>query len=158
MFSTNKNRKNVVGKNSFSVAFRPLSLSLSLLFVETCVHPGELGRAYHDVLVPVNRDTHVDRRFSPRGEGTPVSDQPFERGVVGARAPRLRSGPDRWGSLRHRSAVSLPGRAVLCHLGGATTFGPGARRPAGAGIVRGSARSAVGSPFFRRRMASHMEN
>ncbi len=41
MFSTNKNRKNVVGKKSFAVAFRPLSLSLLLLFVSTCVHPGE---------------------------------------------------------------------------------------------------------------------
>jgi hypothetical protein len=41
MFSTNKNRKNVVGKKSLSVVFRPLSLSLSLLFVSTCVHPGE---------------------------------------------------------------------------------------------------------------------
>jgi hypothetical protein len=41
MFSTNKNRKNVVGKESFSVAFVPLSLSLSLLFVSTCVYLGE---------------------------------------------------------------------------------------------------------------------
>jgi hypothetical protein len=30
MFSTNKNRKNVVGKKSFSVAFRPLSLESSM--------------------------------------------------------------------------------------------------------------------------------
>jgi hypothetical protein len=41
MFSTNKNLKNVVGKKSFCVAFVPLSLSLSLLFVETCVYLGE---------------------------------------------------------------------------------------------------------------------
>jgi hypothetical protein len=41
MFSTNKNRKMSLEKKSFSVAFRPLSLSLSLLFVSTCVHPGE---------------------------------------------------------------------------------------------------------------------
>ncbi len=74
MFSTNKNRKNVVGKKSFSVAFRPLSLSLSLLFVSTCVHPGEVGLASHDVLVPANREILMDGLLSPRGEGDSVSN------------------------------------------------------------------------------------
>jgi hypothetical protein len=34
-------------KKSFSVAFRPLNLPLSLLFVSTCVHPGECLTVEH---------------------------------------------------------------------------------------------------------------
>jgi hypothetical protein len=44
MFSTNKNRKNVVGKKSFSVAFRPVSLSLTSLCLDLCLSRGGGGR------------------------------------------------------------------------------------------------------------------